>query len=306
MMSPVNVVVSGLPQCGVLCLKLGDTCRGVTTMEVEHAICSATGMPQESMFLRAGTRLLLGPTELVCTAGTHTAFVCAGLRRALPGGKGGFGAQLRGASSKSGGPQTTNIDACRDLHGRRIGAVRRERAAAEALARARAQTQGGVEQEPVADRDRIGDCFQNRTKHQRKRGRTQSADQSAPLVAMKEGRMPNGVAQYVQEVAAHVDDAVRDGLRIGAGYHEDGATHVGGSSGGSGSNSCSDSDLDGDIVGGGGGGGGGRNSKRRRTSDDPGNGLTLLDAYGSCSSSGDERCANGDDSDGADEHMRDA
>lgn len=304
-MNPVNVVVSGLPQCGVLCLKLGDTCRGVTTMEVEHAICSATGMPQDSMFLRAGTRLLLGPTELVCAAGTHTAFVCAGLRRALPGGKGGFGAQLRGASSKSGGPQTTNIDACRDLHGRRIGAVRRERAAAEALAQA--QTPVGVEQEPVADRDRIGERFQNLTKHQRKRGRTHSAHQSAPLVAMKEGRTPNGVARYVQEAAADVDDAVRDGLRMNAGYHEDGASHVGGSgsSSGSGSNGCTDGDLDGDIVGGG-EGGRGRNSKRRRTSDDSGNGLTLLDAYGSCSSSGDERCADGDDSDGADEHMRDA
>lgn len=138
-MAPVNVIVSGLPQHSVLCLKLGDVLSGLCLNQIEHAIYYSTSMPYGSLFLRAGSRLLLGPSDIVSPPGAHTAFLSAGLRRALPGGKGGFGAQLRGRASKT-TTNTGNIDACRDLNGRRIGAVRRERAAAAVAAAAAGAT----------------------------------------------------------------------------------------------------------------------------------------------------------------------
>lgn len=45
----------------------------------------------------------------------------------LPGGKGGFGSLLRALGSKKSGKETDNIDACRNLDGRRIRHVQDEK-----------------------------------------------------------------------------------------------------------------------------------------------------------------------------------
>jgi hypothetical protein len=46
------------------------------------------------------------------------------LTPALPGGKGGFGSQLRAAGGRMSSQKTGNNDACRDLSGRRLGTVK--------------------------------------------------------------------------------------------------------------------------------------------------------------------------------------
>lgn len=158
-MAPVNVIVSGLPETPALCLKLGDVNHGISTVQVSKAIEQSTGLPPASILLRCGTRLL-SLESAVCIPGVHTVFVWAGVRRALPGGKGGFGSQLKGNNGKNGkdgsgsrAGGTSNFDACRDLHGRRVGTVRRERAL---LLQQRLQQR--TEQEMVKKRERTSDA----------------------------------------------------------------------------------------------------------------------------------------------------
>lgn len=147
----VNVIVSGLPLGGSLCLQVGDVAHGVAAAQVHHAVCSETGFPEGSLLLRSQSRILRFD-DCVSSPGNTTAFVCATVRRALPGGKGGFGAQLRGSSSST---RTTNFDACRDLRGRRIGAVRRERAAAAAVAEAAAVAAAATTSDETANHTSI-------------------------------------------------------------------------------------------------------------------------------------------------------
>lgn len=119
-MPPVNVLLSGLPTS--LCFSIGDSTHALHTSTVADAVIAATGLPRASFFLRQHGALLRS-TDPVSVPGQHTTFLTVCLRRALPGGKGGFGAILRGsAASKS----TTNFDACRDLEGRRLRHVREE------------------------------------------------------------------------------------------------------------------------------------------------------------------------------------
>jgi hypothetical protein len=42
----------------------------------------------------------------------------------LPGGKGGFGSQLRAAGGRMSAGKSTNFDSCRDLSGRRLGTIK--------------------------------------------------------------------------------------------------------------------------------------------------------------------------------------
>jgi hypothetical protein len=49
----------------------------------------------------------------------------------LTGGKGGFGALLRGAGAKAGAKRTNNFDDCRDLNGRRIRNLKNEKKLAD-------------------------------------------------------------------------------------------------------------------------------------------------------------------------------
>lgn len=119
-MAPVNILLSGLPSSGTLCLHLGDHTTALPYTVLSAAIHRLTGLSPSSFYLRqAGA--LLPAHAFVTTPGQHTAFISLALRRILPGGKGGFGAQLRGSAAST---KTTNFDACRDLHGRRLRAVR--------------------------------------------------------------------------------------------------------------------------------------------------------------------------------------
>ncbi|WWD21002.1 hypothetical protein CI109_105483 [Kwoniella shandongensis] len=51
----------------------------------------------------------------------------------LPGGKGGFGSQLRAAGGRMSTGKATNVDSCRDLSGRRLGTIKEAQRQAELL-----------------------------------------------------------------------------------------------------------------------------------------------------------------------------
>ncbi|KAI0564967.1 Silencing defective 2 ubiquitin [Gracilaria domingensis] len=128
-MAPVNVLLAGLPHAGTLNLRIGDHSRALHHRDLTFAINSTTGLPSQSFYLcQAG--VLLRPESFITKPGEHTAFVQLFIRRALPGGKGGFGALLKGSSATK---KTTNFDSCRDLQGRRLRDVRREQALRTAL-----------------------------------------------------------------------------------------------------------------------------------------------------------------------------
>lgn len=126
-MHSVNVLVTDVPgACGTLCLQVGVVSTGVALHDVMHALSERTGLPCEAFRLRAGGRVIC--ETLVAQPGQRDAYVALQLCRALPGGKGGFGANLRGAAAAK---KTSNFAACRDLNGRRLRDV--ERASAIAL-----------------------------------------------------------------------------------------------------------------------------------------------------------------------------
>lgn len=115
-MSAVNVLISGLPTLPTLCLQVGDSSRPLLSHEISSAIVAATGLPRASFFIRLASSPL-PPFAIVAPPGQHTAFIIASLRRALPGGKGGFGANLKASAAS----RTADFSACRDLQGRRLG-----------------------------------------------------------------------------------------------------------------------------------------------------------------------------------------
>lgn len=134
-MAPVNVIVTGMPGHSLVNLLVGDVSRGVTVPCVTSAISYALNLHPSTYFLVMRGRLLsIDPSPRDCTIpvvsppGNSTAFVTLALRHALPGGKGGFGANLKGSAAAS--RPSSNFDACRDLHGRRVRTVRTERALA--------------------------------------------------------------------------------------------------------------------------------------------------------------------------------
>ncbi|WVW79089.1 hypothetical protein I302_101053 [Kwoniella bestiolae CBS 10118] len=51
----------------------------------------------------------------------------------LPGGKGGFGSQLRAAGGRMSTGKATNMDSCRDLSGRRLGTIKEAQRQADLL-----------------------------------------------------------------------------------------------------------------------------------------------------------------------------
>ncbi|CAN8063254.1 unnamed protein product [Agarophyton chilense] len=128
-MAPVNVLLAGLPDTGTVNLRIGDHTHSLLHGDLTFAINSATGLSTESFYL-CQSGVLLRPESIITKPGEHTAFVQLFFRRALPGGKGGFGALLKGSSATK---KTTNFDSCRDLQGRRLRDVRREQALRAAL-----------------------------------------------------------------------------------------------------------------------------------------------------------------------------
>lgn len=106
------------------------------TMSVERlmaAIHDAEGIPPETQRLVSGCRDLR-PSE-VLSGPLPRVTLC--LR--LAGGKGGFGAMLRGKGLAAGQKKTTNFDACRDLNGVRLKAVNQERQVSEWRAKQQAK-----------------------------------------------------------------------------------------------------------------------------------------------------------------------
>ncbi len=94
------------------------TLKHMLTMPAVHIMQEHLGIPATELVLVVGGRPL-------CACGASLpdgATLHAHLR--LAGGKGGFGALLRGQGRD--GKVTTNFDACRDLSGRRIRAVEAE------------------------------------------------------------------------------------------------------------------------------------------------------------------------------------
>lgn len=131
-MAPVNVIISGTPGRPIVNLLLSDVSQGVTLLSVTSAISHVLNLDPISYFLVMRGRLVSADphfnphSRFISAPGEATAFVTLTPRRALPGGKGGFGANLKGSAAAS--RPSSNFDACRDLNGRRIRTVRAESA----------------------------------------------------------------------------------------------------------------------------------------------------------------------------------
>lgn len=194
-MAPINVLLTGLPGTTTTQrLLVSDTSIGLPAAMLHTIICGATGLPDASFYLLSNGRRATG-TTLLAPPGDGTAFVHLAMRRALPGGKGGFGATIRG---KAGGVRTHNFGACRDLHGRRLGDVQDEQRLRTFLAQADAQTPTPGEQPPRA---------------QRKRGRRSLDDAPDRAAAQDCEQVAVGMRRNADDVA----DAVAAGLgRLGA------------------------------------------------------------------------------------------
>lgn len=187
-MPPVNVLLTGLPSISTLCLRVGDIDKPLAQSSLTAAVTAATGLPSPSFYLRhAGA--LLSPGAFVTNPGQHTIFVQLFIRRALPGGKGGFGANLKGSSATK---ATTNFDACRDLHGRRLKHVRDEAALREYL-----RTRG-----PPTSRNETA----------KKRPRSPDLQHEEPITKVDTEELDHAI----DAVNRDVEDAVAAGLRAAA------------------------------------------------------------------------------------------
>lgn len=127
----VNVLVSDVPGCsGTILLRIGNVDTGVTAGLVVRSLSTSIfrisercntniNMEHLSYRLRCNGRMLTDASQIVSEVGASDAYVSVLVSRALPGGKGGFGANLRGAATAN-AKRSDNIGACRDLSGRRI------------------------------------------------------------------------------------------------------------------------------------------------------------------------------------------
>lgn len=109
------------------------------------AIHEAEGIPPETQRLVWGSRDLR-PTDFL-SGPLPRVTLC--LR--VAGGKGGFGAMLRGKSLAAGQKKTTNFDACRDLNGVRLKAVHQDRQIAEWRARQAAKHESKQQSRKAVD-----------------------------------------------------------------------------------------------------------------------------------------------------------
>lgn len=138
----VNLIVSGVPAAGrsvVRCFQMNDT-PCISANCVAAALSSAISLPR-SCFVLISRGHVVSDDDLIAERGDESAFMEMRICRALPGGKGGFGANLRGGNAAN---KTTNFGACRDLSGRRLRDVREERALPDENARARADVAKGA------------------------------------------------------------------------------------------------------------------------------------------------------------------
>lgn len=118
----VNVIVTGVPaEKPTRCLQF---CGGdVRACCVAATLSRLTSLPVETFFLLSHGHIAK-EDAVVARGHDACAFLEFRFRRVLPGGKGGFGAMLRGVNASK---KTTNYGACRDLSGRRLRDIEDER-----------------------------------------------------------------------------------------------------------------------------------------------------------------------------------
>jgi hypothetical protein len=81
--------------------------------------------PSAEYYIRTRARLVDASTPVSELAHSDTSFpIDLELVPRVLGGKGGFGANLRAAGGRMNASKSTNFDSCRDLNGRRLGAVK--------------------------------------------------------------------------------------------------------------------------------------------------------------------------------------
>eukprot|EP01119_Soliformovum_irregulare_P006498 TRINITY_DN1857_c0_g1_i1.p1 TRINITY_DN1857_c0_g1~~TRINITY_DN1857_c0_g1_i1.p1 ORF type:complete len:334 (-),score=89.98 TRINITY_DN1857_c0_g1_i1:29-1030(-) len=95
----------------------------VTAAQIWEDVSSRFGIPQNELRFTINSKELNEPTRIFTLEDIETLPPIRTSLRLL-GGKGGFGALLRGAGAKIGTKKTANFDDCRDLNGRRIRHVK--------------------------------------------------------------------------------------------------------------------------------------------------------------------------------------
>jgi len=93
-----------------------------TVLQLKGRLRDICGIPEAEQRISGPCRDLSNPLQYIDRS-------CGNLRLSLrlAGGKGGFGALLRGAGAKAGAKRVSNYDDCRDLSGRRIRHVKNEK-----------------------------------------------------------------------------------------------------------------------------------------------------------------------------------
>jgi len=112
----VQILLSGL---GIR--RCVEVSKDETIRNLKHRIYNLEGIEPEHIRLTSGTRNLKDDD---CVEGD---FSLVNINLRLLGGKGGFGALLRGAGTKAGQKKNNNTDDCRDLNGRRMKDVKAEK-----------------------------------------------------------------------------------------------------------------------------------------------------------------------------------
>ncbi|GBF91485.1 hypothetical protein Rsub_04225 [Raphidocelis subcapitata] len=203
---------------------------GSTVAQLRQALEDRTGIPAEEQLLCHGGRLLPAAGAAPLPPLPHAAGLDLLLR--LAGGKGGFGALLRGQGRD--GKITDNFDACRDLQGRRLRTLEAEKKLRDWAGQAKER-----ELEKVAERH-IRDLA---------RQERQERDYEINVEAVRTEQR-----EALDRVHEAVQDALAEGLAQGAGAS---------GSGGGGGASSSDTAEEGAGGAGAGAGAGAAGAKRK-------------------------------------------
>ena len=126
----INVLVdSHFP---TLALQLPEDVPAATTLA--HVLSPLCDEPSQSLSLSSG-RSIPHDATFGSLCGTDGDFISVRLAVRLPGGKGGFGSQLRAAGGRMNSKRAgqNNTDSCRDLNGRRLSTIKEAKKLAEYL-----------------------------------------------------------------------------------------------------------------------------------------------------------------------------
>ncbi|GAA99643.1 uncharacterized protein L969DRAFT_94092 [Mixia osmundae IAM 14324] len=116
----LNVIVAAPAPFGTLCLPIDDD---VTSGELAVQLSALCPIDQQYLSTVSGQSLAQANISLsACANGSSSLRVRLAVR--LPGGKGGFGSQLRAAGGRMNSGKKSSNDACRDLNGRRLSTIK--------------------------------------------------------------------------------------------------------------------------------------------------------------------------------------